>query len=241
MNTETPPIHLLAVGAHPDDLEFGMGGILLREFDAGATWHLVVTSKGEAGTSGTPEKREAEARAAAAQVGAAERLRFLDFGGDGRQTATPDHAIALARVIREVKPAMVFAPLPFPNQHPDHAAVGAAARDACRLARYGGLAPLKELPRHAVQSLWFYALGDVPDAQRTGEVLVDVSDVIERWKALMACHQTQVSSRRYIDYQLARARHLGLRAGCDHAIPLWPNEPPVVQHIHTLARTARGF
>lgn len=241
MKPAPDPNRILAVGAHPDDVEFGMGGVLLKERDAGAQLSLVITSRGEAGSSGTAEARVDEARAAARQLGADERLTFLDFGGDGQQAATPEHALAIARIIREVQPTMVFAPAPSPNQHPDHVAVGVATRDACRLARYGGLAPLRALPPHAPGSLWFYSLSTSTDVSLASAVLVDVSAVVEPWKALMACHQTQVSSRNYLDLQLARARQLGLMAGCDYAIALWPGDPPVLQHIHTLARTARGF
>lgn len=232
---------LLAIGAHPDDLEFGMGGILLKEHAQGRELTLVITSKGESGSKGTPGQREQEARAAAGQLGAAERLNFLDSGGDGQQVASPDNALAIARIVRDVRPTMVFAPIPLPNQHPDHIAVGTATRNACRQARYGGLDPLKDLPKHAVDSLWFYSLSTTTDASLSTAVLVDISDVVDSWRTLMACHESQVSSLNYLDLQLSRARNLGLMAGCDYAMALWPNDPPVLQHIHSLSRTARGF
>ena len=241
MKTTSDVPSLLAIGAHPDDLEFGMGGVLLNEKAAGSVISLVITSKGESGSHGSPEQRVAEARNAVALLGADQRMTFLDFGGDGQQVASPQNALALARIIRGVKPAMVFAPVPLPNQHPDHVAVGTAARDACRLARYGGLEPLKDVPTHTVGSLWFYSLSLTSDAALSTAVLVDVSDVIEPWKMLMACHHSQVSNRDYIDLQVTRARQLGHMAGCGYAIALWPNDPPVLSHIHSLARCARGF
>src|SRR6478672_10050818 len=73
---------LLAVGAHPDDIEFGCGGILLAEAERGCAIALCVCSRGEAGTNGTPSEREAEARQAAKVIGAT--IEFLDFGGDCR-------------------------------------------------------------------------------------------------------------------------------------------------------------
>jgi len=240
-NMNVKMTRMLAVGAHPDDIEFGLGGVLLKELASGTEISIVVTSKGESGTSGTPDVREAETLAAAKLLDAADRLTILDFGGDGQQVASPDNSIALARIIREVKPDMVFAPAPVSNQHPDHVAVGVATRNACRLARYGGLAPLKELPRHAIESLWFYSLSASSDASRDSAIMVDISSVVESWKTLMACHQSQVTSRNYIDLQIARARQLGLMAGCEYAMTLWPNDPPVLQHIRTLSRAARGF
>jgi N-acetylglucosamine malate deacetylase 1 len=241
MKTDPTAPRILALGAHPDDLEFGMGGVLLNEFDAGAEIFLVLTSQGEAASHGSPAQRQSEAQAAAELLGAAERLQVLDFGGDGQQTASPANATQIARLIREQKPSLVFAPIPSPNQHPDHAAVGQATRDACRLARYGGLPALKSTPAHVVDSLWFYAVTPLPDLDLSGAVLIDVSTVLERWKTLMACHASQTASRRYLDLQISRARQLGLLAGCEYATPLWPNDPPVLASLQPLARTARGF
>ncbi len=241
MNTHSSPPSLLAVGAHPDDLEFGMGGVLIKQKRAGIQLSLVLTSKGESGSSGAPDIRVREACVAARFLGVEDRLSFLDFGGDGRQRAAVENTIALAQVMRETRPSMVFAPDPSPNQHPDHAVVGAITRDACRLARYGGIPELKDTPAHAVDSLWFYAISPHPDRDLAAAVLVDISDAYEDWKALMGCHQTQVSSRKYMDLQVARARQLGLLAGCEYATALWPNDPPVVGDIRVLSRTARAF
>jgi LmbE family N-acetylglucosaminyl deacetylase len=218
-----------------------MGGILLKEYAAGAEITIAITSRGEASSHGTPEQREAEAMAAARHLGAAERVHFLDFGGDGQQAASPQNAAVIARMIRETQPSVVFAPSPAVNQHPDHSAVGAAARDGCRLARYGGLTSLRDLASHTVSSLWYYAVTPGPEMSLKGAVLVDISNVFEEWKALMECHQSQVSQRKYRELQIARARQLGLMATCDYAMALWPNDPPLLESIRPLARTARGF
>ena len=68
----TPPERtpLVAFGAHPDDIEFGCGGIIVRETRAGRPVHLVICSRGEAGTNGTPAQRTKEAEAAAKHLGA---------------------------------------------------------------------------------------------------------------------------------------------------------------------------
>ncbi len=230
---------ILALGAHPDDLEFGLGGVLLTERDAGADITLAITSRGESSSHGTPAEREAEARAAAKLLGA--DLHVLDFGGDGYQTASPANATAIARLIREVRPTLVFAPTPHPNQHPDHAAVGQATRDACRLARYAGLEPLRDLPPHTIDSLWFYAITPPLDPHPAPTLLVDVSSVLDRWRQLMACHESQLTHRNYLDLQLTQAHHLGLQANCQAAIPLWPNDPPIVKNLSSLTRATRAF
>jgi LmbE family N-acetylglucosaminyl deacetylase len=145
--TEPPsrPAPLLAFGAHPDDLEFGCGAVLVREARGGRPVHLVVGSRGEAASNGTPAQRTREARRAAALLGAT--IEFADLGGDAHFEARPAHAIKLAAVIRRVRPVLVLAPSLGENQHPDHAVLGRLVRDACRLARYGGLRELRRQPR----------------------------------------------------------------------------------------------
>ena len=61
---------LLVFGAHPDDIEFGCGGVIARETRGGRPAHLVVCSRGEAATHGTPAQRIVEAKKSAAILGA---------------------------------------------------------------------------------------------------------------------------------------------------------------------------
>ena len=132
---------LLAFGSHPDDLEFGCGGVLVQESRSGRPVHLVVCSRGEAGSRGTPEIRTREAEKAAAILGAT--VEFIELDGDAKLEICATHATRLARVIRQVRPAIVLAPTTAQNQHPDHWRLGTLVRDASRLARYGGLAELR--------------------------------------------------------------------------------------------------
>src|SRR4051812_42431257 len=101
-----PP--LLAIGAHPDDIEFGCGAVIAKETRGGRAAHFVVCSRGEAATRGTPTEREAEARAAATILGAI--IEFLELDGDAHLQARVAHAITLAGVIRRVRPGIVLAP-----------------------------------------------------------------------------------------------------------------------------------
>ncbi len=145
---------ILVFGAHPDDVEFGCGGLLIKEIEKGAKVKIVVCSLGEAGTNGTPEGRKAEAEAAAKFIGA--EIEFISLGGDSHMQNTPENGFKLAEIIREYKPNIVLATSTTENQHPDHYALSEIARAACRLARYGGLEELKKLPVHAIDSLYYY-------------------------------------------------------------------------------------
>src|SRR5208283_1955476 len=93
---ETAP--LLAVGAHPDDIEFGCGGVIARETGAGREAHFVVCSRGEAGTYGKPGQRTAEAKKSAALLGAT--IEFPELEGDAHLEVRAVHAIKLAGIIR---------------------------------------------------------------------------------------------------------------------------------------------
>lgn len=231
---------LLAFGAHPDDLEFGAGGIIAREAQAGRRIHFVVCSRGEAGTNGTPAHRTREAKTAAKILGAT--IEFVEFDGDARLELKATHARKLAATIRRLKPGVVLAPTLEPNQHPDHWRLGQLVRDATRLARYGGLRELKSRPPHAVGQLFFYALspGSVP---ATMPVLIDISSpsIVAAWTKSMEAHASQMKTRNYVDLQIARARVLGLDAGVDYAQALYPNDPLLFGSIAALDRGARRF
>lgn len=235
MNKKT----ILVIGAHPDDIEFGCGGILLKEKDAGSRIHLLVCSKGESGTNGSPEERQDESKAAAAKLGAS--LRFIDCGGDGSIRATRHNAVLIARVIREVKPEILLAPSLVQNQHPDHYAVGQAAREAARLSRYGGLEMLKQYPPHAIESFFWYAITPQAEPDEGTQLIFDVGRYLTEWEVLMACHQTQMKTRRYLELQVARAKKLGLESGVDYAQSLWSNDPLLIESLSKAPRGVRQF
>jgi len=234
-----PPI--LVLGAHPDDIEFGCGGVIARETQAGRKVHFVICSHGEAGSHGTPKQRVAESRKSAAVLGAT--IEFLELDGDAHLEIRAAHAIKIAKIIRRIRPEIVLAPSTVENQHPDHAKLGNLVRDAARLARFGGLKELRRLPSHAISRLFYYAVTPEAEPRDITPVLVDISEpeIISLWTKAMQAHATQVSARKYIELQLTRARLLGLRAGVEHATALFPNEPLVFDSLAQTGRSARRF
>src|SRR6185312_14429898 len=89
---------LLAFGAHPDDIEFGCGGVIARETQSGRRAHFIICSRGESGTNGTPAERVQEAGKSASLLGAT--LEFIDLGGDAHLTHSLAHVLQLAAIIR---------------------------------------------------------------------------------------------------------------------------------------------
>jgi LmbE family N-acetylglucosaminyl deacetylase len=227
---------LLAFGAHPDDIEFGCGGVIALETLRGRAVEFVVCSRGEAGTNGTPAERTSEAEKAASILGA--RLRWLELDGDAHLEVRTEHIIKMARIIREVRPTTVLAPSLVQNQHPDHWRLGQCVRDATRLARYGGLAELKDLPSHTIGQLLFYNLAADPDPIGIQPILIDVSEpqILDSWTKAMEAHASQMKTRRYAELQLARATVTGGRCGVRAAIALYPNDPLVFSSLAPIAR-----
>jgi N-acetylglucosamine malate deacetylase 1 len=226
---------LLAFGAHPSDIEFGCGGVIAREIQAGGKAHFVVCGRSESGAHGTPVERSAEAKASAAILGAT--LRFVRLDGDsGAETAA--HAQKLASIIRRVRPGAMFAPSLVENQHPDHPRIGHIVREAVRLARGGRR---RSKAQRSIGPLFFYAVS--PEAEPAGvlPLLMDVSDAraAETWNSSMQAHGSQRRSRDLAAYQMEGAHVHGLRAGVELAQPLYPDEPLVFDSLAPLARCAR--
>jgi len=234
-------VPVLAFGAHPDDIEFGCGGVIAQETRAGRAAHFVVCSRGEAGTHGQPEQRVAEAQRAAALLGAT--IEFVELDGDSHLEVRAAHAITLAGILRRVRPGIVLAPSLVENQHPDHSRLGRLVCDAARLARFGGLRELTESPRHRIARLLFYALTREAEPANISPVLIDISrpEIIAAWVAAMEAHASQTGARNYVEFQLTRARLHGLGAAVEYATALFPADPLVFTSLTGLGRGGRGF
>src|SRR5262249_57652752 len=110
--------------------------------------------------------------------------------GDARLEEKAAHAIRLAGVIRRLRPATVLAPSPVENQHPDHCRLGRLVRDAARIARYGGIAELRDVPPHAIEQLFFYAMSSGAEPPGNSPILVDASgpQVLAAWTTARGAH-----------------------------------------------------
>jgi N-acetylglucosamine malate deacetylase 1 len=241
LKSHPEPGPLLAFGAHPDDIEFGCGAVIARETLGGRGAHFVICSHGEAATNGTPAERTLEAEKSAKILGAT--VEFLELDGDAHLEIRAAHAIKLAAIVRRLRPGIVLAPTLVENQHPDHSRLGTLVRDATRLARYGGVQELREAQPHTIGQLFYYALSPEAEPSDISPIFFDVSpsEVMAAWTTAMEAHASQARTRNYVELQVTRARLLGLRAGIGHAIALFPNDPPIVESLAQLGRSARRF
>jgi bacillithiol biosynthesis deacetylase BshB1 len=125
-------LDILAVGAHPDDVEVHIGGILAKAAKRGLRAAILDMTLGGLGTTGTPELRQKEALESARILGV--ERHFLDLP-DARFTEGEPERVALMKAIRELRPTVVILPA-FEDHHPDHRRAHRLGREA---VYYSGL------------------------------------------------------------------------------------------------------
>jgi len=132
----TPPLDILAIAAHRDDVEQTCGGTMLKMAQRGYRTGILDLTQGEMGTRGTAEDRAREA-AEAAKILCVSWREALDIP-DGRVENTWENRLKVVRVIREQRPRVVILPY-WQGRHPDHYTASTLGYEACFLA---GLAKL---------------------------------------------------------------------------------------------------
>jgi LmbE family N-acetylglucosaminyl deacetylase len=190
---------ILCVMAHPDDVDFGLGGTVANWTDAGIEVVYCMVTSGDAGgfDPDVPRGeiagiREAEQRAAA-KVNGVSDVRFLGYP-DGLLEATLDLRRDIARVIRQVRPQRLVAQSPdrhwsrMPASHPDHRAAGAATMDAMYPDARNPFVfadSIGELEAWSVPETWVIAMEQVNH-------YVDVTAQFERKKNALLEHKSQI-------------------------------------------------
>jgi N-acetylglucosamine malate deacetylase 1 len=177
-------VDVLAIMAHPDDVELTAGGTLLAAAAAGRRIGIVDLTGGETGSAGSRELRAEEAREAAAVLGlhARECLGLPDAGLEN----SPAMRAAVAQVIRRYRPQVVITHAR-QGRHPDHTVTAQLVRDACFVAGLKNVAPGLPAfrPRKIVHAISFREDPVFPS------FVVDISDHLERKLAAIACYGSQ--------------------------------------------------
>jgi LmbE family N-acetylglucosaminyl deacetylase len=209
---------VLAVMAHPDDVDFGAAGTIAGWVADGLDVAYLLVTRGDAGgfdetpRHEMPVLREAEQRAAAAAVGVAD-VEFLDGYADGTITATIELRRDITRAIRRFRPDRILTTSPLRRweriagpSHPDHLAVGEAT--TCAIypdARNAFAFPelMREgLPPWVVREVWYQG-GPNPDH------VVDVTDRFDRKLAALRAHSSQTA---HMDLEGFLVERLGMLA-----------------------------
>ncbi len=223
---------VISVGAHPDDVEVGTGGVLCKLHDLGYKTGIIYLTEGEMGTGGNRVIRKREGEKAAAIMGADIVKRFN--WGDTRLTDTYDRRVQIARLIRRYKPRIIFAPhwegfTGRRQSHPDHLATGRIVMNAANLASLVKLRGPHEV--HRIGALYhFFAPSGVNPS-----FVVDITEQFGRWMEALSAHKSQflnpMKSRDYLWSLETMARAAGSRIGVKYgqgfvsAEPLRINDP----------------
>lgn len=245
------PLDVLAVGAHPDDVELGCGGTLALLAGAGRRVGIVHLTRGEAGTRGTAELRREEAQRAAEILGAVS-LDLLDCG-DGGLRRTREEEDAVIEVLRRARPRLVLGPAPR-DRHPDHGRAHRLLADACFFAGLRRRSPELGAP-HRPDLVLCYRQHD-PLAV---SLVVDVTTTWETKCRALAAYRSQlhvggssgeagarapaadeygpptlVSSPEFRAAVEAHARSCGLEIGVAFGEAFWSERPLAVRDLLSL-------
>ncbi len=234
-------VDVLAVGAHPDDVEVGCGGTLALCVAAGARVAILDLTAGELSTAGTPQLRATEAAEAADALGVQERITLgLPDGAVGSDQA---HRGELVAVLRRLRPRIVLAPFHLTDRHPDHAAAGRLVRDAGFVA---GVRKAAAGEPHRPERIYHYMLHHV----FTPVFVVDVSTSWRAREAAIAAYRSQfgqpvdarttaIGGPDFLGLLDARAVTFGAMIGADRGEAFTCEGPLGVVGLPELNRPAR--
>ncbi|WP_347925514.1 bacillithiol biosynthesis deacetylase BshB1 [Pontimicrobium sp. SW4] len=219
-------LDILAIGAHPDDVELGCGATIAKEIANGKKVGIIDLTRGELGTRGTAETRDAESTEAAKTLGVATRTN-MEFA-DGFFINDKEHQLELIKMIRKYRPEIVLCNA-IDDRHIDHGKGSQLVSDACFLSGLlkidtkcpdedGWQEPWR--PKHVYHYIQWKNIE--PD------FVVDVTGFMNKKMDSVLAYKTQffdpaskepetpISSSNFTDSIVYRARDLGRLIGVDH-------------------------
>jgi len=218
-------LDMVAFAVHPDDVELGCSGTLLRHIALGKKVGIIDLTRGELGTRGTAETRDQEAADSAGILGVhvRENLRMRDgfFRND------EEHQLQIIRAIRKYRPEIVLCNA-LHDRHPDHGRAGDLVNDALFLS---GLSKIKtELDGSEQQAFRpRLLLQYIQDNYIEPDILVDVTDFWDKKVESIHAFKTQffnpdnddrptyISNPDFLKAVEARSREFGKAIGAVHA------------------------
>lgn len=218
-------LDILAIVAHPDDVELAFGGTLLVHEKQGYKTGVLDLTKGELGTRGTPEIRAKEAEDAARilKLSVRENLGLAD----GFFENNKENQLKVAEQIRRFQPKIVITNAMY-DRHPDHSRGAQLVETACFIAGLKAVETEWEGAKQQAyrpEKLYF----SIQSTAHVPDVLVDVSDVIEERRAAINAFKSQfydpnsnepetfISSKGFMSMLESRTREWGQRIGVEYA------------------------
>jgi bacillithiol biosynthesis deacetylase BshB1 len=221
-------LDLLAIAAHPDDVELTCGGTLLKMAQRGYKTGILDLTAGEMGTRGTPETRAKEAAKAAKLLGV--KWRGTLGVPDSDVQPSRQHKMRLAAVIRDLRPKTVILPY-WEARHPDHYHASTLGYEGCFLAG------LKQLPLEGEPYRPFKILYSISYADVRPTFVVDITaQYAQRHKAILAFgsqfrpRKSEEKSKVHLAIDRLEeemnhlARHYGQRIGVKYGEPFLQKE-----------------
>ena len=218
-------IDVLAIGAHPDDVELGCGGTIAKLISEGKKVAILDLTQGELGTRGTNETRAIEAKNAAEILGisARENLKMKD----GFLINSEEYQLRIIKAIRTYQPEIVFCNA-VDDRHPDHAKAAKLASDACFLS---GLIKIETEESGKKQEKWRpkQVFHYIQWKNLEPDFVIDISGFLDKKIESCLAYKTQfydptstepttpISSKSFLDSIAYRAQDLGRLAGVEHA------------------------
>lgn len=219
-------VDILAIGVHPDDIELGCAGTILRHIDLGYTVAGVDLTQGELGTRGSGPIRLVEAQDAAKILGlvARENLGMAD----GFFQHTKENILKISAAVRRYRPTIVLANA-VTDRHPDHGRASKLISDACF---YSGLQRIEQHDEDGVvlkhwrpDVVYHY----IQDRNIPADFLVDISDYMDQKMQSIMAYKTQfydpdsaepstpISGEDFMKYNRAKNRAYGRDIGAEYA------------------------
>jgi len=213
-------LDILVFGAHPDDVELGCSGTILKHIKQGLKVGIIDLTRGELGTRGTHKTRTEETKNATDVLGVSIREN-MDFK-DGFFINDDEHRISIVKKIRKYKPNIVITNAPT-DRHPDHGRASELTIDSCFLSGLEKIDTNQKVwrPKHIYHYIQFNTI--LPD------FVVDITDEIDKKLESILCYKTQfynpdsietktiISSEDFLESVKYRAKDLGRQSDCKYA------------------------
>ena len=235
-------LDILAIGAHPDDVELSCAGTLAKEIANGKKVGILDLTQGELGTRGSAEIRAEEAQNAAEILGVKMR-KNLKFS-DGFFINNTAHQLEIIKIIRKYRPEIIFCNA-IEDRHIDHGKGSKLVSDACFLS---GLRKIETTFEGNKQKEWRpkFVYHYIQWKELEPDIIVDISGFMEKKLDSVKAYKTQfydknseepntpISSNNFLDSVTYRARNLGRIIGTDHAEGFTVERCPAVDSIFDL-------